>query len=90
MQTRHVPSDFQLLSAIKFKVISRFYPGQKRLFSRFSCRQKADAKGILKSQEHKTWKKSSQYNIEILNIVIFQVYPCFLLHFKFCPDFLTF
>ncbi len=29
------------------------------------CHQKADPKGILKLHEQKTWKKMSQYNIEM-------------------------
>ncbi len=51
----------QLFLAIKFKVLSRFCAGQKGHspgFNRHFLHQKADPKGVLKLQEHKTWKKS--------------------------------
>ncbi len=46
----------------------------KKPFSQLYCEQKADAKGVLKSQEYKTWKYLSQYNIEMLYILTFQVF----------------
>ncbi len=65
-----------------FQVISRCYPGKKKHFPGYMANnflhQKADAKGVLKSQVYKTWKKISQYNTG------------FLLNFLFCPGFLTF
>ncbi len=32
-----------------------------------------DAKGVLNSQEYKTWKKIFQYNIQMLYILTFQI-----------------
>ncbi len=54
----------------------------KKPFSRLYCRQfwhqkAADTKGIIKSQEYKTWKLLSQYNIKILYILTFQVLSMF-------------
>ncbi len=35
--------------------------------------QKEDVKGVLNSQEYKSWKQLSQYNIEMFYILTFQV-----------------
>ncbi len=69
----------------------------KKPFSRLYCKQflyqNSDAKGVLKSQELKTWKTLSQNNIEnieMLYILTFQVLSRFSVNFLFFQFFLTF
>ncbi len=66
----------QFIKVIKFQVIYRFCPGQKCNFPGYIVdnfgTKKADTNDILNSLEYKTWKRLSQYDIEILDILTFQ------------------
>ncbi len=76
---------------------SRLSPGfvqVKKPFSGLYCKQfwhqKEDAKGVLNSQEYKTWKKLSQHNIEMLYILTFQVLSRFSAKFLVMSKFSDF
>ncbi len=79
----------QFVFLTKFQVISRFCPGPKVIIQvivqTIFAPKGIYTKGILNLQQSKTWKKLSQYNIEIWYILTFQV-----LSKLFCPGFLTF
>ncbi len=60
--------------AITFQVISTFCPGEKKNILQVLVQflhQKADAKDILRLQEHKSSKTFSQHNIEISYFLTF-------------------
>ncbi len=61
--------------------MSRFCQGQKGCSPGYIAdnfgTKKADAKGVLRAQEYKTWKKLFKYNIEMLYILKFQVLSMF-------------
>ncbi len=78
---------FPCFLAIKFQVIARFCLCQNGHSPGFSGRNLLP-KGILRLNEHKSWAKWSQYNIEML--YIFPVLSSFHLKFLFCPGFLIF
>ncbi len=84
--SRSLVSGFPVFLAIKFQIISRFCPGQKGHSPGYSTNdvdtKRQTPKAILKSQEYKTWKQLSQYDIKMLYILTFQVLSRFSAKFQ--------